>query len=470
MTSPAKQDLLRKLPSVDKLLASSDAADWLDRHPRTLVVQCLRDALEELRRHIANDTGGRCGARHVTEEFVLAEAARHLDHRTTPHLRGAINATGILLHTGLGRSVWPECVVDSMVEELKGYVTLAVDRETGKRSDRDRRVEYILTELTGAEAATAVNNNAAATMLVLSALAAGRETIVSRGQLIEIGGAFRLPDVMAQSGSCLVEVGTTNRTHLADYTGAITEATAVILRVHPSNFRVVGFTSEVPLEDLVELAHARGLVLFDDLGAGALVDLARFGLPHEPTIQESIAAGADVVISSADKLIGAGQGGIIVGRKSLIERIRRHPLARAFRVDKTCLMALERTLYLFRDPDRLAREHPLYRMLATPVEALEARARALAGAVGRSAPVARTEVLAGVGYLGSGSLPTEQLPTRLVAVAVEGLGAEELARRLRMDEACVFARIENDRVVLDVRTIRENELPAVADAVGRAAQ
>jgi L-seryl-tRNA(Ser) seleniumtransferase len=200
------------------------------------------------------------------------------------------------------------------------------------------------------------------------------------------------------------------------------------------------------------------------------VDLARFGLPHEPTIQESIAAGADVVISSADKLIGAGQGGLILGRASLVERIRQHPLARAFRVDKACLMALERTLHLFRDPDRLAREHPLYRMLATPVEALEARARALAGAVGRSAPAARTEVLEGVGYMGSGSLPTEQLPTRLVAIVVEGLGAEELARRLRMDEACVFARIENDRVVLDVRTIRENELPAVADAVGRAAQ
>jgi L-seryl-tRNA(Ser) seleniumtransferase len=470
MTSPAKQDLLRKLPSVDKLLVSAAVADWLQRHPRTLVVQCLRDALEELRRHIVNDTGGRCGARHVTEEYVLSEAIRRLEARTRPHLRGAINATGILLHTGLGRSVWPERVVDSMVEELKGYVTLAVDRETGKRSDRDRRVEYILTELTGAEAATVVNNNAAATMLVLASLAAGRETIVSRGQLIEIGGAFRLPDVMVQSGSCLVEVGTTNRTHLEDYERAITEATAVILRVHPSNFRVVGFTSEVPLEDLAALARARGLVLFDDLGAGALVDLARFGLPHEPTIQESIAAGADVVISSTDKLIGAGQGGLILGRASLIERIRRHPLARAFRVDKACLMALERTLHLFRDPDLLAREHPLYRMLAAPIEALEACARALAAAVARSAPAARTEVLEGVGYLGSGSLPTEQLPTRLVAVAVEGLGAEELARRLRMDEACVFARIENDRVVLDVRTIRENELPAVADAVGRAAQ
>ncbi|HUS45471.1 MAG TPA: L-seryl-tRNA(Sec) selenium transferase [Phycisphaerae bacterium] len=470
MTSSAKQDLLRKLPSVDKLLASADVADWLEHHPRALVVQCLRDALEELRGHIVSDTGGRCGARHVTGEFVLAEAARHLDRRTRPHLRGAINATGILLHTGLGRSVWPESVVDSMVEELKGYVTLAVDRETGKRSDRDRRVEYILAELTGAEAATVVNNNAAATMLVLAALAAGRETIVSRGQLIEIGGAFRLPDVMAQSGSRLVEVGTTNRTHLADYESAITDATAVIMRVHPSNFRVVGFTKEVPLAELVELAHARGLVLFDDLGAGAIVDLARFGLPHEPTLQESIAAGADVVIASADKLIGAGQGGIIVGRSSLVERIRKHPLARAFRVDKACLMVLERTLHLFRDPDRLAREHPLYRALATSTEALEGRARELAAAIGRSAPAARAEVVEGVGYLGSGSLPTEQLPTRLVAVVVEGLGAEELARRLRTDEACVFARIENDRVVLDVRTIREKELPAVADAMGRVAQ
>ena len=265
-----------------------------------------------------------------------------------------------------------------MIGELKGYCTLAVDRESGERAERDELVEYILTELTGAEAATVVNNNAAATMLVLAALAAQREVIVSRGQLIEIGGSFRLPEVMAQSGARLVEVGATNRTHLKDYQKAVTENTAAILRVHPSNYRVVGFTSEVALRELAELARSRNLILIDDLGAGALVDLKQFGLPHEPTVRESIEAGADVVLFSGDKLIGAGQCGMIVGRKALIEKLRKHPLMRAVRVDKTCLMVLERTLQLFRDPARLQREHPTYRMISAPMDVLKSRAEKLA--------------------------------------------------------------------------------------------
>ena len=464
------RDLLRKLPSVSALLETSAASAWLAEHPRTLVTDCIRDAVADLRRQILADDVGRCGPAHVTDEFVLGLARELLDNRTRPHLRGAINATGIILHTALGRAVWPECVVDSMVDELKGYVTLAVDRETGQRSERDRRVEYVLTELTGAEAATVVNNNAAATLIVLAALAAGKEAIISRGQLIEIGGSFRLPDVMDQSGARMVEVGATNRTHLRDYANAISDDSAVLFRAHPSNFRIVGFTKEVPLAELVELAHSRGLVMVDDLGAGALVDLERFGLPHEPMVGESVAVGADVVLFSADKLIGASQGGVIVGRTACIERIRKHPLARAMRADKTCLMALERTLHLFRDPDRLASEHPLYRMLSASPDALRARAEALATAIAKAAPNARAEALEGVGYLGSGSLPTQQLPTFLVGVAAGDLKADELARRLRLDEACVFARIEGDRVLLDVRTLTDEQVLAVAGAVGRIAE
>jgi L-seryl-tRNA(Ser) seleniumtransferase len=267
----------------------------------------------------------------------------------------------------------------------------------------------------------------------------------------------------------MVEVGTTNRTHLRDYEQAVTEATAVIFRAHPSNYRIQGFTKEVPLAQLVALAHGRGLVMVDDLGAGALVGLERFGLPHEPTMQESIAAGADVVLASADKLIGASQGGVIVGRRDCVERIRKHPLARALRVDKTCLMALERTLGLFRDGDRLVREHPTYRMLAAEPAELRARAEALAEAVRQAAPAARTEIVEGVGFLGSGSLPMEELPTFLLAVEPGELGAEDLARRLRMDEACVFARIEAGRVLLDVRTMTDEQVPQVAAAVARAA-
>ena len=469
MNSPAKQDLLRQIPSISDLLTTDPAAVWLAEHPRALVTDCIRQAVDILRRQILDDAAGRCGPMHVTPEYLLELAGQALHERTEPHVRGAINATGIILHTGLGRAVWPERVVDSMVEELKGYVTLALDRSTGQRSDRDHRVEDILRELTGAEDATVVNNNAAATMLVLAGLAAEKEVIVSRGQLIEIGGAFRLPDVMSLSRAQLVEVGTTNRTHLRDYAAAITENTGAILRVHPSNFRVVGFTAEVPLAELAELAHSRGLIVMDDLGAGALVGLEQFGLPHEPTVSESIASGADVVLFSGDKLIGASQAGIIVGRKELIQRIRKHPLMRAFRVDKTCLMALERTLQLFRDPQRLRVDHPTYRMLASTPEQLAGRAAALATAIIAASPNAQVAPADGVGYLGSGSLPMHELPTRVVTLALPGIKAEELARRLRMDQACIVARIEDGQVVMDVRTITEGQVSQIASAVGRIA-
>jgi len=465
-----KNELLRKLPSVSSLLDCETARGWLAEQPRPLVADCIRDALAELREQILADDAGRCAAAHVTDEFVLERVREHLDERTRPHIRQAVNATGVILHTALGRAVWPEGVVDAMIDGLKGYVTLAADRRTGKRSERHHRVEGILTELTGAEAATVVNNNAAATLIVLAALCEGKEAVVSRGQLVEIGGSFRLPDVMAQSGAVMVEVGTTNRTHLRDYENAITDETGAIVRVHPSNYRITGFTKAVPLADLVALAHARGLPVIDDLGAGALVGLERFGLPHEPTIPESIAAGADVVLSSTDKLIGAGQGGVIVGTRACIERIRAHPLARAMRVDKTCLMVLERTLALFRDPELLVRQHPTYRMLATPVETLRARAEALADAIADAAPDAETEVLPGVGYLGSGTLPMEQLPTFLLGVTLGDVAARDLAERLRMDEACVFGRIEDGRVVLDVRTMTDAQVPRVAGAVARAAR
>ena len=470
MASSVKQDLLRQLPSIGDLLATPDAEAWLAEHPRALVATCVRQAVDDVRAGILGDTAGRCGTAHVSNDHLLAEAGRMLEERLEPHLRAAVNATGILLHTALGRSVWPEKVVDSMAEDLKGYVTLAIDRTSGKRSERDQRVEYLLCELTGAEAATVVNNNAAATMLVLAALAAEMEVVVSRGQLIEIGGAFRLPDVMRLSRAKMVEVGTTNRTHPRDYANALTEHTAVLMRVHPSNFRVVGFTGEVSLEELVELGRSRSVPVVDDLGAGALVDLAAFGLPHEPTVGESIAAGADVVLFSADKLIGAAQGGVIVGRADLIGRIRKHPLARAMRADKTCLMALERTLALFRDPELLRREHPLYVMLAADGPTLKRRARKLLAAIRKAAPGAELEVADDVGYLGSGSLPTEALPTAVVRLTVDGLSAGDLAERLRTDPACIFTRVDNEQVVLDVRTLWDHQIPQIATAVARAAE
>jgi L-seryl-tRNA(Ser) seleniumtransferase len=462
-----KQELLRTLPSVTDLLKSETVDGWLQEQPQPLVTECLRRALADARQKILNAAGEAPRDGGTSVASILAEAENFLRHATVPHLREAINATGIILHTGLGRAVLPESVVDSMLAELKGYCTLAVNPESGERVERDELVEYILTELTGAEAATVVNNNAAATLLALAALAAQKEVIVSRGQLIEIGGSFRLPEVMSQSGARLVEVGATNRTHPKDYQKAVTENTAAILRVHPSNYRVVGFTSEVPLRELAELAHSRNLILMDDLGAGALVDLKPFGLPHEPTVRESIAAGADVVLFSGDKLIGAGQCGIIVGKKALIEKLRKHPLMRAVRVDKTCLMVLERTLQLFRDPARLRREHPTYRMMSTPLDNLKARAADLARQVGSAVPAATIEISESQAYLGSGSLPTEAIPSFMVTVILPKMSATELARRLRLDRAGIFGRIENDRVCLDVRTLTNEQVPRIAAAMGR---
>jgi L-seryl-tRNA(Ser) seleniumtransferase len=483
-----KQELLRMLPSVTDLLKDARVAGWLDQHPQPLVTECLRRALAELRRQILDGEDSGTGVSPVsfrtthlpatethrrdacaTTNSILSQAEHFLQHATEPHIREAINATGIILHTGLGRAVLPAGVVESMLGELKGYCTLAVDRDTGERAERDELVEYILTELTGAEAATVVNNNAAATLLVLAALAAQKEVIVSRGQLIEIGGSFRLPEVMAQSGARLVEVGATNRTHPKDYQKAVTENTAAILRVHPSNYRVVGFTSEVSLPELAEIAHGRNLILMDDLGAGALLSLQPFGLPHEPTVRESIAAGADVVLFSGDKLIGAGQCGIIVGKKSLVDKLRKHPLMRAMRVDKICLMALERTLQLFRDPVRLRADHPTYRMLSTPLADLKARAEKLAQLMAAQAPKIKTEVHASQSFLGSGSLPTEAIPSFAVVISPANMGASELTRRLRLDSACVFGRIADERVWLDVRTLTEEQLPLVAAALGRIA-
>jgi L-seryl-tRNA(Ser) seleniumtransferase len=469
MASDSKQDALKRIPSITELLKAPAVAGWLQAHPQALVTDCLRRAVAQAREKALADRADSGKPVEATTDSLLARAAVFLEAATSPHLRVAINATGVILHTGLGRAVFPAGVVDSMTAELKGYSTLAVDRESGERIERDELVEYILTELTGAEAATVVNNNAAATMLVLAGLAAHKEVIVSRGQLIEIGGSFRLPEVMAQSGARLVEVGATNRTHLKDYEKAITADTAALMRVHPSNYRVVGFTSEVALPDLAALAHGRGLTLIDDLGAGALLGVGQFGLPHEPTVRESIEAGADVVLFSGDKLIGASQAGIIVGRKDLIGRLRKHPLMRAMRVDKTCLMVLERTLHMFRDPDLLRREHPTYRMICTPLPALHLRAKALVEAITKVAPKAALSTDAGAAYLGSGSLPTEAIPSVVVSVALPGLTAAELSRRLRLDEACVFGRIEDDLVRLDLRTLTEEQMPAVAAALGRIA-
>jgi L-seryl-tRNA(Ser) seleniumtransferase len=350
-------------------------------------------------------------------------------------------------------------------EELSGYSLLQADVETGQRSKRDERIQWLLKQLTGAEAATVVNNNAAATMIVLNAVAAGREVIVSRGQLVEIGGSFRLPEVMAASGAKLVEVGTTNKTHPRDYERAITDNTAAILRVHPSNYKISGFTSEVALAELERIAHARGLVLIDDIGAGPLVDFSQFGFEPEPTLPESIRTGADLVTCSADKLIGGPQGGIILGRASWIQAVRKNPLARILRVDKLTLAALEATLTLFLDPSLAMREVPTLRMLRRPLGELAEQAERMAEAVRQRTGSVEIEVIDGHSQMGSGSLPTQNLATRLVAITPTAISPDELALRLRRRRPAVFARIHKGRILVDPRTVLEGEETALVDAL-----
>jgi L-seryl-tRNA(Ser) seleniumtransferase len=459
---PSKDSILRKIPSVDVLLQDAALKEAAAAGvPRQIVADAVRAAVEETRAALLA-----APLKDIADEEVrgriLGQALRRIREAWTTRYRRAINATGIILHTGLGRAALPAAAVRQIADELAGYSLLQVDLETGKRSRRDDRIQWMLQQLTGAEAATIVNNNAAATMIVLNTVAKGKEVIVSRGQLVEIGGSFRLPEVMAASAARLVEVGTTNKTHPRDYENAVTENTAAILRVHPSNYRVYGFTAEVGLAELVRIAHERNLVLIDDVGAGALLDLSRFGMTDEPTLPDSIRQGADLVTSSADKLIGGPQGGLILGKAALVEKVRNNPLARILRVGKLTLAALEATLGLFFDEAQALRDVPTLEMLVRPLPQIAEQAERIARALGRQAPAADVKVIDGASQMGSGSLPTRDIPTRLVSVATAKMTPDALAAALRRRAPPVFARIQEDRVLFDPRTLlKGDEQPLV---------
>jgi len=470
MTDVTKATDFRRIPSLDSLLAEAALAPLVERFGRDAVVSSARAALDDVRTEIAASASGPEGARAKEPDLstrALVERLRaRLERRFAPSLAAAVNATGVIMHSGLGRAVLSPAAGDSIASVASGYSTLALDLEAGKRVPRDRHVEGLLRELTGAEAATVVNNNAAATVLILNTLARGKEVVVSRGQLVEIGGSFRMPDVMATSGAVLREVGTTNKTHLRDYEAAVTESTGAILRVHHSNYRIVGFAEEPSIEALAALGRARGVPVIDDLGSGALIELAPFGLAAEPLVQASVRAGADVVCFSGDKLIGGPQSGIIAGKSAWIQKIRKNPLARAFRCGKLTLAALEPTLKLFLAPDTIAERHPIYRMLALTPDELGRRAKKLAAALRRALPnsVALT-VEDGESQVGSGAVPVETLPSKVLSVRAPGLAPEELARRLRHSAPPVFARIHKDTVLLDLRTIQPGEESAVVRAL-----
>lgn len=445
---------LRALPSVGRLLEL-----WAgEGASHDLAAAALRAALEAARQAI------RAGSEvDPAPGALLAEARARLADAARPGLRRVINAAGVVIHTNLGRAPLAAVAVEAMAEVAGGYANLEYDLEAGARGSRISAVEPLLCELTGAQGALAVNNAAAAVLLALSALAGGGgEVVVSRGELVEIGGGLRVPDVIAQGGARLVEVGATNRTRLADYAAAVTERTRVLLKVHQSNYRIIGFTEEAGLAELAELARARGLVLMHDLGGGALGDLGRLGRPREPTVADSLRAGADVTAFSGDKLLGGPQAGLLAGRAEVLAPMRRHPLMRAVRLDKSTLAALEATLRLHRDPERAAREIPVLRMLAQRPPELAARAERLRAAV---AAVVEAEVAQTQAFSGGGALPGEACESRAVAVAAPGVSADALARRLRLGRPAVVGRIAEGRLLLDVFAVADGDVDALAAAV-----
>jgi L-seryl-tRNA(Ser) seleniumtransferase len=450
-------DRLRALPSVHALVEAVGA-----RAPRWAAVAAARQLIDARRTAIL--AGGGDDAADLTADAVVAVAQA----LAAPSLRPVINATGVVLHTNLGRAPLAAAAIDAIVEVARGYSTLEYDVAHGARGSRHAHLAATLRALTGADDAVVVNNNAAATMLGLAALAGGREVIVSRGELVEIGGSFRLPDVLRMSGCRLVEVGTTNKTRLADYEAAIGPDTALLLKVHRSNFAIVGFTDEVEASALATLAHARGLAAMIDLGSGAMLERAAqraLGLPEEPPVAEAVATGVDLVCCSGDKLLGGPQAGILVGRATAVARARSHPLTRALRPDKLTLAALAATLALYRDAR--SGELPVLAMLAAPAAALQARAARLRDAIGAVAGL-NIDVRACTGMVGGGALPLAALPSWAIAIAraaVGGASADAIDAQLRAAPVPVIARIDDDRVLLDVRTITDAEVERVAAAV-----
>lgn len=461
-----KESRLRNLPSVDSLLGDEKGRALVERFGREAYVKACRDVLEELRSEILSGQPSSREEKNFARERIFGRVESRLRERFSPSLQKAVNATGILMHSGLGRAVLSEAAREALDEITRGYCNLALEVETGRRGQRDSHVSRLLCELTGAEAATLANNNAAATVLILNTLARGKEVVVSRGQLVEIGGSFRMPDVMKTSGAILREVGTTNKTHLRDYAEAINETTGAILRVHHSNYRIVGFAEEPEIEDLAELGKKHNIPVIDDLGSGALVDLQEFGLQTEPLIGRSIRAGVPVACFSGDKLIGGPQSGIIVGKADVISRIKKNPLARALRCGKMTIAALEATLKLFLAPEKLKESHPLYRMLSLSLEDLEKRARRMERALlKRLSHEIRVSVEDGGSQVGSGSVPVETIPTKLLSVKAPAKPPDEIARELRLRKPPIFTRIHKDAVLFDLRTIQPDEDRLVQEAI-----
>jgi len=453
--------MLRELPAVDRVMHEPAITEVLEALPRALVLQAVKETIDLHRRFISEHRleQTKLDNLDLSPERIAREAAVLAAKKADLNIRPLINATGVVIHTNLGRAPLPAAAVEALKAVAGNYSNLELNLVNGKRGSRQDHLEEIICELTGAEAAVVLNNNAAAVFLALNALAAGRDVIVSRGQLVEIGGSFRIPEIMTASGARLIEVGTTNKTYLRDYESAVTENCAAFLKVHTSNYQMVGFTAEVETSELAALAHKHNLIMIEDLGSGVLLDLEKYNLPAEPKVQDSISAGADLVTFSGDKMLGGPQAGIVVGRKDLINYIRTNQLARSLRVDKFTVAALEATLRLYFDEEKAVKEIPVWRMLTAEPDYLKERAEKLAAKISEIFGASNTLVIPGISRVGGGALPNAELPTTLVSVKLdEALGSPEVfTGKLRSGKPPVILRLQQDSLLFDPRTIFEEQ-------------
>jgi L-seryl-tRNA(Ser) seleniumtransferase len=450
-----RRALLRSLPAIDKLLATDVLTQLADTQPHVLIVEAAQKTVEQLRKQLLDD---KAPLPDMELTAVAKQVADEVVKLAKPSLRKVVNVTGTLLHTNLGRAPLCNEALDAIVEVSQGYSNLEYDLDAGERGKRFTHIEKLICKLTGGEAATVVNNNAGAVMLCLAALAGGRSALVSRGELIEIGGSFRIPDIMAASGVKLVEVGTTNKTHLKDYSAAIDNDTALILKVHTSNYRILGFTQAVTGEEMTELAHQHKIPVLEDLGSGLLMDLTPYGLPREPTVKEALKTGIDLVTFSGDKLLGGPQAGIIVGNKDVIDKVRKHPMARALRIDKMTLAALEATLSLYLDPQKALQRIPTLAMLSVTEEELKQRYEALLpkvqDVVGANA---EAKIIEATATVGGGALPLSELPGWVIALAPKSISINELITRLRQCDPPVVGRVQDEQFLIDPRTLNNDD-------------
>lgn len=462
------KDLLRTLPAVDEILKEDRAKQWLQTFPRVLVLDAVRTVLDRKRKAILQSEGAAAREQAISPEAVLDEADAVLRELSEPSLQRVINATGVVVHTNLGRSILSEKAVRRIVETSRSYSNLEYDIQAGERGKRHVHLEGILKRLTGVEAATAVNNNAAAVLLCLNAMARGKEVIVSRGELVEIGGSFRVPDVMERSGAVLREVGTTNKTHLKDYENAINENTGLLLKVHASNYKIVGFTKEVSPEELAALGRKHNLPVMWDLGSGSFLDLSLYGAGDEPTVQQAARSGVDVITFSGDKLLGGPQAGMILGRKTWLDPIRSNPLARALRIDKLTLAALDATLSLYLDREKAAREIPTLWMLTQPLAEIERKAELLSTGIRNIGdPALAVSIQPDASQSGGGAFPMGNFPTKTVCIRHERLSANRIESALRLNKPHIITRIKEGMIVFDPRTLNDEEIGKIIESIRR---